>query len=617
MCGIAGIVAINGIVDEQLIHKLLKPIVHRGPDGSGYKIIDNVGIGHRRLSIIDLESGSQPMSNRNENIWITYNGELYNFQELKTELQSYGYSFLTNSDTEVIIYAYQHWGTECLRRFQGMFSFGIVDLAKRLILLARDHFGIKPLYIYRSKSYIAFGSELQQFSCIPDFKPEIDLLALDQYLWLQYIPAPLTIFKAVTKLLPAHFVTISFQGEVSEPIRYWDIDFTAKKIKSEKDWMEETEDVISKSVKSHLISDVPFGGFLSGGIDSTLVVKYMKDHVTHPVKTFSIGFEEAEFNELNYAGIVAKKYNTQHYTEIVKPDALGILPDLVRHYGEPFGDSSAIPTYYVSQLAKKHVTMVLSGDGGDECFAGYNSYINWLKHMPINYRKGLKKKIYPYLEMFFPEKYPKADVLNNWLKNIEYLDSDWRRKLWRQDHEQIISNSPAGFNALWESTCKHTLANKVQYMDLKTYMPYDILTKVDIVSMMHSLEVRTPLIDKNVWEFASQIPEELLINGKGGEWQGKQLIKKILLKDFSSDFVYRKKQGFAVPLKKWFSSNGQLKSYLNDKILSANSRLIDYFQPDEIKSLIKKNHTGGIWLMVFLEEWLCQFHRNTTRPNKS
>lgn len=610
MCGIAGYINLQGAASDLIVTKMTDQIKHRGPDGYGNKLFNNVAIGHRRLSIIDLASGSQPMSNDSGSIWITYNGELYNFIELQSELKKLGYKFATNSDTEVIIYAYQQWGTECLKKFRGMFAFAIVDVAAKNILLARDHFGIKPIYIYRSNNYVAFGSELQQFKALPDFKPEIDLVSLDQYLWLQYIPAPLTIFKNVSKLLPAHYINISFNGNVSEQKKYWTIDFSNKKIKRESEWIDEAQQVISNSVKAHLMSDVPFGGFLSGGIDSTLIVKYMKDHVTQPIKTFSIGFEEEAFNELGYADTAAKKYNTQHFTEIVKPDALKILPNLVKHYGEPFGDSSAIPTYYVCELAKKHVTMVLSGDGGDECFAGYGSYINWLKYLPINYRTGFKRKIYPFLEAVFPGRYPKEDILDNWLKQIEYLNNDWRKKLWHKDHIHVIEKYPAGFSELWENTKNYSSSNKVQYMDLKTYMPYDILTKVDVASMMHSLEVRTPLIDKEVWEFAAQIPEEFLINNNSGEWQGKQLLKKILLKDFNNSFVYRKKQGFAVPLTKWFSNSGQLHDYLNDQILSNGSKLNNYFQQNEIKALISSNHTGGLWLLLFLEAWLKDFSEN-------
>lgn len=608
MCGIAGYIALKDKNCEEIIKLMTDVISHRGPDGFGHKVFSNLAIGHRRLSIIDLASGAQPMANDKENIWITFNGEIYNYLELKQELQTRGINFKTNSDTEVIIYAYQEWGTKFLNKLRGMFSLGLVDLTKKEIILARDHFGIKPLYIYNSGNEIAFGSELQQFKSIPGFKKDINIKALDNYLWLQYIPAPLTIFKSVTKLKPAHFVRISFDGKISDQIPYWEIDYKCKQTKTEKEWIEATDSAIKESVKAHLVSDVPFGAFLSGGIDSSLVVEYMSKELTKPVETFSIGFEEKEFNELKYSEVVAKKWHTNHHTEIVKPDALGILPKLVKNYGEPFGDSSCIPTYYVCELAKKHVTMVLSGDGGDECFAGYATYLDWIKYMPIQYRTGLKKKLYPYLEKVLPGRYPKKDTLDFWLQQINYIETDIRSQLWKPEFKSEFSTSPEGFETYFKTTEKISLVNKVQFMDMKTYMPYDILTKVDIASMIHSLEVRTPLIDKNVWEFAATIPEEFNINNQSGEWRGKILLKKLMEKNFGPDFVHRKKQGFAVPLSKWFATEGQLKEVMEEKVLGKNSHLHQYFNKETILQLTEQKHTGAIWLLLFLEEWLEQFN---------
>ncbi len=607
MCGIAGYINLRGNADSEIIEKMTAEIAHRGPDGFGHKLFDNVAIGHRRLSIIDLATGGQPMHNEDKTVWITFNGELYNYLDLQKQLIKAGHVFQTNSDTEVIVHAYEEWGERCVQHFRGMFSFGIVDLKKKKLFLARDHFGIKPLYIYTSENSIAFGSELQQFKKLPGFNRALNLEALDQYLWLQYIPAPLTIFKSVEKLQAAHYVVIDFEGNIGKQIPYWDIDFSKKKIRTQKEWLEATDSVISESVKAHLVSDVPFGAFLSGGIDSSLVVEYMSRQLNRPVETFSIGFEEEAYNELGYSEIVAKKWGTNHHTEIVKPDALGLLPDLVRHYGEPYGDSSCIPTYHVCRLAKKHVTMVLSGDGGDECFAGYNSYISWMKYMPIQYRAGLKRKLYPYLEKFFPARYPAKDTLSYWLQHLEYLNADWRTQLWKPEYRNHMVQKPQGFEKHFEHARNYSLANKVQYMDMKTYMNFDILTKVDVASMMHSLEVRTPLIDVKVWEHAATIPEEFLINNKSGEWRGKILLKQLMEKNFSPDFIYRRKQGFAVPLAKWFSGEGEFRSVLEEKLLSEKSLLGEYFNINVIQKLIDANHTDGIWLLLFLEEWLKQF----------
>jgi len=609
MCGIAGYIDLYQNASESIIKQMTDAISHRGPDGFGHKLFGNVAIGHRRLSIIDLASGAQPMSNLKETLWITFNGELYNYLELKHQLTALGYAFKTSSDTEVIIYAYEKWGKDCLRHFRGMFAFAIADLEKKEIFIARDHFGIKPLYFYQSKNIIAFGSELQQFKELPGFESDIDLNAIDQYLWLQYIPAPLTIFRSVKKLRAAHYITIGFDGKISGQAGYWDLSFAEKKIKTQKEWLEATEAAIKNSVKAHLVSDVPFGAFLSGGIDSSLVVSYMRQLLPRPVETFSIGFEEEEYNELKYSEVVAKKYGTNHHVEIVKPDAMSILPELVRHYGEPYGDSSCIPTYYVCQLARKHVTMALSGDGGDECFAGYNSYTTWMKFQPENYRTGLRKKLYPLAQTLLPGRYPKQDILKEWVSNMSYLQSDWRSKLWRADYQDCISAMPQGFEEIFSNTSAFSKVNKVQYLDMKTYMNFDILTKVDIASMMHGLEVRTPLIDKEVWEFAATIPEEFNINNRSGEWRGKLLLKELLLRDFPAGFVHRKKQGFGVPISKWFAHEGQLNSYVHDRILSSSSLTSNYFNQSAVKELMKANHYGAIWLILFLEEWFSQFKK--------
>lgn len=610
MCGIAGYIDLHNGAEEFVIKQMTDAIAHRGPDGFGYQIFDNLAIGHRRLSIIDLAAGTQPMSNSQETLWITFNGEIYNYLELRKELQQFGFVFKTNSDTEVIIYAYEKWGVNCVQRLRGMFAFAIFDKLKKELFIARDHFGIKPVYIYADKGIVAFSSELQQFKHLPDFSPNLNYEAINNYLWLQYIPAPLTIFKEVQKLKPGHYLTISADGLVSEQITYWDISYTKKQVKTKEEWLEATDAVLKESVKAHLVSDVPFGAFLSGGIDSTLVVKYMSEILPQKVKTFSIGFEEEAFNELKYSDEAARVFGTEHYTQVVKPDALDLLPKLVRHYGEPYGDSSALPTYYVCELAKKHVTMVLSGDGGDECFAGYGSYINWMKFMPINYRTGLKKSLYPYLEKYLPERYPKKDTLHYWLSHIEYLDSNWRSKLWKDDFKSTQKASPEGFEDFFSTTQNYSLANKVQYMDAKTYMPYDILTKVDIASMCHSLEVRTPLIDKEVWEFAATIPEEFNINKETrGNWEGKLLLKELLEKHFPQDFIYRKKQGFAIPLSKWFSNDGELREKLNDSVLSNNSNISHLFHHKAVEELLATQNTSGMWLLLFLEEWLTQFKK--------
>jgi asparagine synthase (glutamine-hydrolysing) len=583
---------------------------HRGPDGEGFWVEKNIALGHRRLSIIDLLSGKQPMCNEDGTIWITFNGEIYNFLELRSDLSEKGHLFKTKSDTEVIVHAYEEWGDECVNRLRGMFAFAMVDRKNGRIFLARDHLGIKPLFYYVDDVSFAFASEIQALKTIKGARFDLDLQGIDQYLCLQYIPAPRTVYNQVKKLPPAHRMSIRFDGKIADPEPYWNINFSPDYRKSPDEWLEELDSVIQESVKSHLISDVPFGAFLSGGIDSSTIVAYMSQILEKPVKTFSIGFKEEDYNELHYAEIAAKRFGTEHYSEIVKPDALGILPRLVQNYGEPFGDSSAIPTYYVSQLARRHVTMVLSGDGGDELFAGYNSYSAWLNH--IRDKTSLIKRIlYPIAHKIRPARYPGIQrneaSLENWKLFVQYLSNADRRRLWRREHQSLAGAPIAPFEADFKRAEKFTYANRVQYMDIKNYLPYDILTKVDVASMANSLEVRTPYVDKKVVEFAATIPEKINIRmfSKGG-WKGKLLLKKLAGKYFPRDFIDRKKMGFGVPIKEWISVNGGWRGEVNERLLSKSSVLLEYFEPLAIQDLLEKNHAGPIWLLLFLEEWLKQ-----------
>lgn len=610
MCGIVGIFRTQSAVEESEISRMAEQIRHRGPDGQGIKLFPQGAIGHRRLSIIDISTGAQPMCNETGSVWITFNGEIYNYLELRDRLKALGHVFATNSDTEVIVHGYEEWGAGLLQQLRGMFAFAITDLEKQQVLVARDHFGIKPVYYYSDGKTFAFASELQAFNAVQNIRRTVDLTAIDEYLWFQYIPAPKTIWKEIRKLEPAHYFVYHFDGRVEEPKCFWSIDFSKKRNRTAAQWMEEAEQVIKDSVQAHLVSDVPFGAFLSGGIDSTLVVSYMSQLLNKPVKTFSIGFEESEFNELEYSELAAKKFGTQHYTELVRPDALGMLSLLTKHYGEPYGDSSAIPTYYVCKLAREHVTMSLSGDGGDEAFAGYGSYIMWMKYQAISYRSGWKKKLFPLAQSLWPSRYPATDTLARWMERIQYFSTAQRKTLWRPDVENGFQDSNEAFERLFRQTSALSLANKAQFMDMKTYMPYDILTKVDVASMINSLEVRTPLIDKNVWEFAATIPESFNISSNNGEWNGKQILKNILRKQFPQNFIDRPKKGFAVPLSKWFAKGGSLHDMINDRLLSQQSHVLHYFDREKVAGLVSANQSGHLWLLLFLEEWLSQQQTN-------
>ncbi|MCP4106417.1 MAG: asparagine synthase (glutamine-hydrolyzing) [Desulfobacteraceae bacterium] len=616
MCGIVGIIQTNQKpVSRKLVETMTASLAHRGPDGWGVEIRGKeVALGHRRLSIIDPEGGKQPLSNEDGQIWVTANGGIYNYKELRTELEAKGHIFHTNSDTETIVHSYEEWGDQCVEHFRGMFAFGIMDLRQRRVFLARDHLGIKPLYYLIHPHFFAFGSELQLFRCIPGINFNPDLEAIDQYLQLGYISAPKTVFKQAYKLPPAHRMSIGFDGTVCGPEEYWELEFRPNYSRTEAEWVESLDAVLRDSVRAHLVSDVPFGAFLSGGMDSSGVLAYMSQILEKPVSVFSIGFEETDYSETEYAKKAAQRWEAEHHIEIVKPDALEILPKLVRHYGEPFGDSSAIPTYYVSKMARGVVPMVLSGDGGDESLAGYDRYCSWLKRLAkggyINDYPAWKRIIRPFAHAIMPRRYPLFNshkpTLENWLRYC-YMDLSERRSLWRQEYHGLCNTPLDTMEKEFAKTRKYSLCSKVQYLDIKTYLPYDILTKVDVASMMHGLEVRTPFVDVRVMEFAATIPEHMNINEHyNTPMEGKLILKKAMKKYYHPEFIHRPKMGFTMPVERWFVQDDMLKQKIQERFLAPNSILSEYFDPSGVNRLVKENLFGRIWLLLFLEEWLEQ-----------
>jgi asparagine synthase (glutamine-hydrolysing) len=617
MCGITGLLRKDRPIEDAELLAMTAAIKHRGPDGHGfwYDPSHRIGFGHRRLALIDLAGGAQPMYDDTRTIQLVFNGEIYNYLQLKQELQGYGHHFSTNSDTEAIIYAYKQWGKDCVKRLRGMFAFVLADNNKRELFLARDHFGIKPMYYYEDENCFAFGSEIQAIKALPGLQLNIDWSTIDQYLWLQYIPHPQTAFKKLKKLPPAHTLTIGYDGQMGTPQRYWQFEFKAESGKSEQDWLEELDATLRDSVQAHLLADVPFGAFLSGGIDSSLVVSYMAEHMNSPVKTFSIGFKEKKYNELEYAAEVAKKWGTEHHVEIVEPQGLDILPDLVRHYGEPFADSSAIPTWYVSRLARRHVTMTLTGDGGDELFAGYGRYVQFAEQQhlfPLN-RKKIKSFLYPFINPIDPYKYPnnvafwEGKSLRNLMEYIRIVPFELRKRLLKSGYQQYLQYTPPLFESSYAAAQQLAPTNLFQQVDINTYLPLDILTKVDVASMMHSLEVRPPLIDVQVAELATRIPSSFNLAKVNGKYEGKILLKKLLNRHFSHDFVYREKKGFAVPLEFWFGGKGSQQDYLREKLLSRDSMLKEAFDQKAIEKMLQYKHfSSAIWSLLVLEEWLRQ-----------
>lgn len=592
---------------------------HRGPDGQGMHVHGPAALGHRRLSIIDLVSGAQPMANEDDRVWVTYNGELYNFVELRDQLKAAGHVFRTSSDTEVIVHAWEEWGEKCVERFRGMFAFAIADYRRRVLFLARDHLGIKPLYYYRTLERFCFASELQALRVLSDCPNEIEQKGIDDFLFLLSVPPPKTIYRDLYKLPAAHRMTVGFDGKTKGPERYWTLQFRPQRGVSFEQWTRRLEDVLRDSVRAHLVSDVPFGAFLSGGIDSTAVVGMMSEELSEPVRTFSIGFEEAEFNELEYARMAAKRFGTQHHEEIVRADGASILPELVRHYGEPFGDSSAIPTYFVSRLARRHVTMALTGDGGDEAFLGYGRYFGWHEwiHPSTSRRTAWKRALRPVLGMVWPQRFPSRRPVRpeEWLPHLAGVPREIRLEIWRDELVHLVDEPMEQIQDILRRAADVAPEQVGQFIDYLTYLPNDILTKVDIASMVHSLETRTPLTDVRVAEFAATMPWNVnLRKNEQGQWTGKHVLKRIVGKYFGPEFLERKKTGFGIPLNHWFAKGGALREELNDRLGSGNARIYRYFKREAVDRLMNEHnvhefdHSQRLWQLLFLEAWFEQVH---------
>ena len=618
MCGIFGVIKKEGKIDIANFKILNSKQIHRGPDEQGIWVNADgrVALGHNRLSIIDLKQGQQPLLDEKRRAVIIYNGEIYNYQDIKRELVKKKHFFTTASDTEVVLRAYLEWGEKCVDYFRGMFAFAIVDGLKKEIFLARDHFGIKPLVYYHDENIFAFASEINILSKIGNLDLSLDLNAIDQYLWLQYIPAPQTAYQKIKKLEPAHLMKIDFNGKIIvKKERYWLPKFAPRFNKNFDSWLDDFEEKIYESVNIHTVADVPYGAFLSGGIDSSLVVGNLKAIADKKIKTFSIGFKEEGYNESVYSDLAAKTYGTEHFNELVTPDFFSVFNELVKHYGEPFGDSSAIPTYYVSKLASQHVKVVLSGDGGDELFGGYNSYIAWrgLGSKKAS-RPALLNFVRFWLTVFSPRKYvPEKPSLEAWLNIIRYFGYHERKNLWKSEYRRFLNSELSSFAPNKKLFKKLSLVNKAQFFDLLYYLPNDILNKVDVASMANSLEVRVPFIDKKIAEFALTIPEDINVK-EDSKWIGKSILKKSLEAHFAQSFIYRTKQGFAIPIDYWFGENGSLYSEPYMRLMNTDSKLFkEYFNLAAVYEFISGGNSSQIYLLLFLEEWLKQYENNKDR----
>lgn len=619
MCGIAGLLYfdIQKTVDIQNLKRMTDVIHHRGPDDEGHYINNNIGLGFRRLSIIDLTSGHQPLSNSNGTIWITFNGEIYNFKELREQLIRKNYKFRTSSDTEVIIYLYEEYGEECLKYLRGMFGFVIWDERKKQLFGARDRFGIKPFYYYSDKDKFVWGSELKVITACKDINRSISLEALDDYFSYGYVSGDKSIFNSIHKLEPAtYFIIKPFETNSITFQRYWDINFEPDFSKSEEYWMEQINEVLSETVKMHMISDVPLGGFLSGGIDSSSVVALMAKSSSIPVKTFSIGFKEKKYDELVFAREVAKKYETQHHEQIIEPDSISLISKIVNSYDEPFADSSAIPTYYVSKFAREFVTVSLSGDGGDELFAGYDAYSKLYKIFRKNSGSAKFNNIFwGSINKILPETIFGKGLSYYLSKDKRYLGAYYC--FWKNYERKNLYNREilANLNGIYAENNRIDLikksnakdfVSKLQEMDIRRYMVDNILTKVDRVSMQNSLEVRVPLLDHVFAELTFKIPVELKLN----RLDRKYIFKRAMSKYLPDNVLKHKKQGFAIPLSVWFKK--ELHEHVQDKLSANNNKLKDYFDVNYIAQVIENHKVGQrdfsshIWSLLIFEEWLNQ-----------
>ncbi|HKP97227.1 MAG TPA: asparagine synthase (glutamine-hydrolyzing) [Fibrobacteria bacterium] len=622
MCGIAGYLLTSGNAESKrpVLEAMCDLIRHRGPDGSGVEFRGQAGLGHRRLSIIDLAGGAQPMSTADGSLTVVFNGEIYNFPELRRELEGKGHSFRTGSDTEVLLHGYHAFGDALPGKLNGMFAFALWDARRKRLLAGRDRLGKKPFYFHSSPDRFLFASEMKSILAEPAVPRRIDPRAVDAFFSFGYIPAPETIFRDVCKLRPGHQLVWE-DGRVTVS-QYWDVAYRPDPdCRTEEDYVDKLEVLLTAAVKRRLMSEVPLGAFLSGGVDSSTIVGLMAKLSGEPVRTFTVGFAEREFSEAGDALLVSKAFGTRHNEQFIKPDALSILPSLVWHFDEPFGDSSAVPTFYVSQAARREVTVILSGDGGDELFAGYNSYhlrnrYEGFKAIPAPLRRAFMGAAARMLPWNAPgrnllrrigalEAYDRGDVPELFppIKEALYAP-EWA--------EAAAGADPAGYLRYWGNAPAGGLS-RLQYLDTKVYLPEDILMKVDRMSMANSLETRAPLLDYTVAEFAASIPPEMHTR----DGRGKYILRKMASRFLPPHVLAKKKQGFAIPREKWFQ--GELKDFARGTLTSERFRARGYFRPDRVEAILRDHAAGRkdygmwIWCLLNFEFWHQAFLDADTR----
>ncbi len=619
MCGICGILRNDqDPIDRSLLERMNEAIRHRGPDGDGYYLAPGVGLGIRRLAIIDLVTGNQPIPNEDETIWIIFNGEIFNFPQLRTSLERLGHCFRTKTDTECILHLYEEYGEDCVNHLRGQFAFAVWDQKKESLFIARDRLGQKPLYYASRDGCFYFSSELPSLLIAFSEKPLIDLTAIDLYLSLQYIPEPYTPFSEVYKLPAAHRMVIN-RGK-TDISRYWQLNYEPKHQAPEDELIAELREIVAEAVRIRMISDVPLGAHLSGGIDSSIVVSLMAEASNLPVKTFSVGFDVDEFSEISYAREVAEKYGTDHHEFILTYGNIPkTLEQLVQHFGEPFADPSAIPLFYLSQMTREFVTVALNGDGGDEAFAGYQRY--WLDPWANIYCKlprFITQRLVPKITALLPDKKdtPVGSNLVNGMKRLKdlveidrrasilrwgsYFSPEWKSRLWR---ESITDSAEAYLVKTFESAAAKSYLDRTLSTDINTYLPGDLLLKADRMTMINSLEGRSPFLDHELATWAARLPESYKVKRR----VGKYILRKAFVDELPPNVFHRGKQGFSVPVGYWFRD--PLSAWAEQILINEENPCHYWFRKETITTLLdehrnqKENHGKRIYALVMLYLW--------------
>ncbi len=623
MCGICGIVDFHrDTVRPETIHRMADTLWHRGPDAAGYRFEPGVGLGHRRLSIIDVKNGQQPLSNEDQSIWLTFNGEIYNHLELRSLLESKGHIFRTNSDTEVIVHLYEEMREDCFAQLRGMFAIALWDGRRRQMVLARDRIGKKPLFYCYGRSRLIFGSELKAVAAGNCLGLDLDPTALSDYFTFLYIPAPKSIYQQISKVPAAHYIVFSENG--ARQHAYWDLSFSQVEQKSEEVWCESIRNSLLEAVRIRLMSEVPLGSFLSGGVDSSAVVACMAQLLDKPVDTCAVGFDEERYSEIQYARTVAEHVGADHHEIMVRPNATDVVERLAWHYDEPFADSSAVPTYYISKAAREKVSVALSGDGGDESFAGYKRYAYDVEDNRLRSRFPLsfRSKVLGPLGQWYPalEGAPRVfrgkslllrlgqDPLEGYLARITVPESIRESLLSHDLKKELHGYDPLDqFREHYRRADTDDLLSRIQYLDIKTYLTDDICVKVDRASMAVSLEVRAPLLDHRFMELAARIPSNLKF--RNGE--GKHVFKRSIEAMLPKGFLNRPKQGFGAPIAEWF--RGELRGWAEEVLFEADAllnvkhlrRLWDRHQQKV------QDHSAILWGVFMFRQWQRTFQRRS------